>query len=188
MTINTQSKFHKMHMAFVLCCVLFAMVTTALTDLKEMSMGDGNQSSALKRMCVWNSSLLQISVWLHNWSCRCDMNAKTSWNHTYSFPTGPRKTSTHALFLFFLTHNGYFREYNLHHWLRPPQSSGLSPSPAAASVGLHGRQKQRRCWVWAADDKVADFSVPAAEQVVSETENDAMNVTAWVRCQTGHRK
>lgn len=27
------------------------------------------------------------------------------------------------------------------------------------------------------DDKVADFSVPEAKQVVSETENDAMDVT-----------
>lgn len=51
------------------------------------------------------------------------------------------------------------------------------------------RQKQRRCWVPAADDKVADFSVPEAEQHVSETENDArMLATAWVRCQAGHRK
>lgn len=28
------------------------------------------------------------------------------------------------------------------------------------------------------DDKVADLSVPEAEQVVSETENDAMDLTA----------
>lgn len=35
------------------CCGLFAMVTTALRDLKEMNMGGGNHSGTLKRTCVF---------------------------------------------------------------------------------------------------------------------------------------
>ncbi len=173
------------------CCVLFAMVTAALRDLKEMNTGDGNQSNTLKRMCVWNSLLLQISVWLHNWSCRCDANAKTSWNRSYSRPKSPntedahnhKHTHAHSFFhLIFLESTTYIANSGLH-YLQARLLLQL-----LLLLNCTGRQKQRRCWVWAADDKVADFSVPEAEQVVSETENDAMDVTAWFRCQTGHRK
>lgn len=108
------------------CCVLFAMVTTALRDVKETNTANGNQSNTLKRMCVWNSLLLKISVWLHNWSCRCDTDAETSWNHqVIPVPWAQTQkrhtitsTPTLTLFFFFYTHSwitDIFSEYNLHH-------------------------------------------------------------------------
>lgn len=77
------------------CVFFFAMVTKALRELKEMNTGDGNQSSTLKGMCLWKSLLLQISVWLHNWSCRCNTSAKTYWNHSYSCPMRPNAGYAH---------------------------------------------------------------------------------------------
>lgn len=40
----------------------------------------------------------------------------------------------------------HFSEFYLHRSLQPPQSSGLSPSPTAASAGLHGETKAEEVW------------------------------------------